>query len=56
MRLLFSKLGLTNNLCEGINISWGVIVSAIGGAISMYSVYAWSFEPVNEPDDVDSGY
>jgi len=41
---------------EGINISWGVIVSAIGGAISMYSVYAWSFEPVNEPDDVDSGY
>ncbi len=28
----------------------GIAVAAIGGAITMVSVYAWSFEPVNEPD------
>ena len=28
----------------------GMAVGAMGGAIAMVSIYAWSFEPVNEPD------
>ena len=31
----------------------GIIVGAIGLAITTVSVYAWSFEPVNEPDAAD---
>ena len=31
-------------------------VSAIGGAIAMIAVYAWSFEPVNEPEDGSSAH
>ena len=35
----------------GITISWGLVATAIGGAIALVAVYAWSFEPVNEPDE-----
>ena len=30
---------------------FGLAAAAIGGAITMVSVYAWSFEPVNDPDE-----
>ena len=29
----------------------GIAVTAIGFMITMFSVYAWSFEPVNDPED-----
>ena len=29
----------------------GMVVGVVGVAIAMVSVYAWSFEPVNEPDE-----
>ena len=35
----------------GITITWGLVATAIGGGISLFAVYAWSFEPVNEPDE-----
>jgi hypothetical protein len=32
--------------------SWiGVAVGVIGALITMIAVYAWSLEPVNDPDD-----
>ena len=34
---------------------FGLAVAAIGGAIMMVSVYAWSLEPVNDPEG-DSGH
>ena len=30
---------------------FGLAAAAIGGAITMVAVYAWSFEPVNDPDE-----
>jgi cytochrome c oxidase subunit 1 len=35
----------------GMGIIYNIAVAAIGGAIAMVSIYAWSFEPVNEPDE-----
>ena len=37
-------------LVGGYGVIYNVAVAAIGGAIAMVAVYAWSFEPVNEPD------
>ena len=42
------SLGL---LIGGYGLIFNVAVAAIGGAIVMLGIYAWSFEPVNEPDD-----
>ncbi len=38
-------------LVGGYGLIFNVAVAAIGGAIAMIGIYAWSFEPVNEPDD-----
>ena len=37
-------------LVGAYGLIFNVAVAAIGGAIAMIGVYAWSFEPVNEPD------
>ena len=29
----------------------GMVVTAIGFMTTMFAVYAWSFEPVNDPED-----
>ena len=42
-------------LVGGYGLIFNVAVAAIGGAIAMIGVYAWSFEPVNEPGE-DAGY
>ena len=39
---------------NGIKLSWGLIFAAIGGAISLVAVYAWSFEPVNDPAEAST--
>ena len=36
---------------NGVTLSLGLIAATIGGAITLVGVYAWSFEPVNEPED-----
>ena len=28
----------------------GLLAAVVGGMIIMISIYAWSFEPVNDPD------
>ena len=38
-------------LIGGFGLIYNVAVAAIGGAITMIAIYAWSFEPVNEPED-----
>ena len=38
-------------LIGGFGLIYNVAVAAIGGAIAMIAIYAWSFEPVNEPED-----
>ena len=38
-------------LVGGYGLIYNVGVAAIGGFIAMVAIYAWSFEPVNEPDD-----
>ena len=38
-------------LIGGYGLIYHVAVAAVGGAIAMVSAYAWSFEPVNEPDE-----
>ena len=38
-------------LIGGYGLIYNVGLAVIGGAIAMIAVYAWSFEPVNEPDD-----
>ena len=43
-----AALGL---LIAGYGVIYHVAVAAIGAGITLISVYAWSFEPVNEPDD-----
>ena len=45
---LVASVGL---LVGGYGLIYNVAVAAIGGAIVLISVYAWSFEPVNEPDE-----
>jgi cytochrome c oxidase subunit 1 len=45
---LLVSIGL---LVGGYGLIYNIAVAAIGGAIAMVSTYAWSFEPVNEPDD-----
>ena len=34
-----------------ISSTVGIIVTAVGFMVTMVSVYAWSFEPVNDPED-----
>ena len=41
---------------NGINLAWGLIAAAIGGAITLVGVYAWSFEPVNDPEESPAGH
>ena len=38
-------------LIAGYGLIYNVAVIAIGAGIGMVAVYAWSFEPVNEPDE-----
>ena len=38
-------------LIGGYGMIYHIAVAAIGGAIALVGVYAWSFEPVNEPED-----
>ena len=38
-------------LVAGYGLIYNVAVAGIGGAIAMVAVYAWSFEPVNDPDE-----
>ena len=41
-------------LVGGYGLIYNIAVAAIGGAIAMIAVYAWSFEPVNEPEEESS--
>ena len=34
-----------------ISSTVGIVVTAIGFMVTMVSVYAWSFEPVNDPEN-----
>ena len=45
---IVASIGL---LLGGYGLIYHVALAAVGGAITMISVYAWSFEPVNEPED-----
>lgn len=38
-------------LMGGYGLIFNVGLAVIGGAIATFAVYAWSFEPVNEPND-----
>ena len=38
-------------LVGGYGLIYNVAVAGIGGAIAMVAIYAWSFEPVNEPEE-----
>ena len=38
-------------MIAGYGLIYNIAVAAIGGAIALVAVYAWSFEPVNEPDE-----
>jgi cytochrome c oxidase subunit 1 len=38
-------------LIGGYGLIYSVAVAAIGGAIALVATYAWSFEPVNDPDE-----
>ena len=42
-------------LIGGYGLVYNFVVAAVGAVIMMMAVYAWSFEPVNEPDE-DSGH
>lgn len=41
-------------LIGGYGLLYNIAVAAIGGFIAMVAVYAWSFEPVNEPEETSS--
>ncbi len=41
-------------LIGGFGLLYNIAVAAIGGFIAMVAVYAWSFEPVNEPEETSS--
>ena len=45
---LIVSIGL---LIGGYGLVFNFAVAVIGGLIGMFGVYAWSFEPVNEPDE-----
>jgi cytochrome c oxidase subunit 1 len=45
---LIVALGL---LVGGYGLIYSVAVAAIGGAIATVAIYAWAFEPVNDPED-----
>ena len=45
---LIASIGL---LIGGYGLVFHFAVAAVGGLIAMFAVYAWSFEPVNEPDE-----
>ena len=45
---IIASIGL---LVGGYGLIYNVAVAGIGGAIALIAVYAWSFEPVNDPDD-----
>ena len=45
---IVASIGL---LVGGYGLIYSIPVAAIGGAIAMIAVYAWSFEPVNEPEE-----
>ena len=45
---LVASLGL---LIGGYGLIYHVAVAAFGGAITMVAIYAWSFEPVNDPQE-----
>lgn len=38
-------------LVGGYGLIYNIAVAAIGGAITTIAIYAWSFEPVNDPDE-----
>ena len=38
-------------LVGGYGLIYNIAVAAIGGAIALVAIYAWSFEPVNDPDE-----
>ena len=38
-------------LIGGYGLIYHVAVAVVGGVIAMVSVYAWSLEPVNEPEE-----
>ena len=41
----------TGLLIGGLGLIFSIAAAAVGGAITMFAVYAWSFEPVNDPDE-----
>jgi cytochrome c oxidase subunit 1 len=45
---IIAAIGL---LVGGYGLIYNIAVAAIGGAITVVAVYAWSFEPVNDPDE-----
>ncbi len=38
-------------LIGGYGLIYHIAAAAVGGAIALVGIYAWSFEPVNEPED-----
>ena len=46
----------TGLLIGGYGVIYNIAVAAIGGAIALVATYAWSFEPVNDPDDGGPGH
>ena len=45
---IVASIGL---LIGGLGLIFNIAMAAVGGAITMFAVYAWSFEPVNDPDE-----
>ena len=45
---IVASIGL---LIGGYGLVFNFVAAAVGGVIAMIAVYAWSFEPVNEPDE-----
>ena len=45
---IVASIGL---LIGGLGLIFSIAAAAVGGAITMFAVYAWSFEPVNDPDE-----
>ena len=45
---------IINGFGGDVTVSIGIMAAILGGIISMLSVYVWSFEPVNEPDETSS--
>ena len=41
----------TGLLIGGLGLIFSIAAAAVGGAITMFAIYAWSFEPVNDPDE-----